>query len=379
MRVLLASSSSGSRGGGELFLLYLAQGLVALGHRVTLWAASHARMDELAGRFRGLGEVVRAPYVNTYDRPGRSLAAYLDRSTARRVAAQWRALAVDVVHVNKQNLEDGLELLAAGDSVGQAALCTIHLTQSATRLGARAAGFRDLVARRALRKSRMPLVAVVESRKLDLERFLGRERQVEVVRNGVPVQDLNPRREASRRDLSVRPDDLVVVGVGRLVGQKRPLKFLDALTRLRTAHPRLRGFWVGDGPLRSDWDRYVTDHDLASIASCVGWQEDVAPYLAAADLFVHVAEYEGLPLALLEAMAAGLPCVVTENLQRELGFLTNETSLRLDGREEWVATVGDPESRRRIGAAGRRTVESSFSSLEMARQYQALYARVQRG
>ncbi|HYR57886.1 MAG TPA: hypothetical protein VEO95_04630, partial [Chthoniobacteraceae bacterium] len=73
MKILLASTSSGSRGGGEICLLYLGRALRARGHAVTLWAARHPRMDELAERFAAFGEVVRADYTNTYDRRGRSL------------------------------------------------------------------------------------------------------------------------------------------------------------------------------------------------------------------------------------------------------------------------------------------------------------------
>ena len=65
MRILFASSSSGSRGGGEIHLLYLAEALAALGHEVLLWVSDHPRMDELASKCGAFGRVVRAPYVNT--------------------------------------------------------------------------------------------------------------------------------------------------------------------------------------------------------------------------------------------------------------------------------------------------------------------------
>src|SRR5678815_2084011 len=113
MKILLASTSSGSRGGGELALLYLGRALVARGHEVTLWASTHPRMDELTTQFAEFGSVRRSPYVNTYDRRGRSLSCYFDKATALRVGEEWKALAPDIVHLNKQNLEDGLDLLAA--------------------------------------------------------------------------------------------------------------------------------------------------------------------------------------------------------------------------------------------------------------------------
>src|SRR3954447_16031199 len=89
MRILLASSSSGSRGGGELYLVYLGRALVQRGHTVTLWASSHSRMDELANTFSSLGEVIRTPYKNTYDCRSRSLAAHFNYLAAKKIARVW--------------------------------------------------------------------------------------------------------------------------------------------------------------------------------------------------------------------------------------------------------------------------------------------------
>ena len=60
MKILLASSSSGSRGGGELYLVYLGRALAHRGHAVTLWASTNPRMDELANTFSGFGQVLRS-------------------------------------------------------------------------------------------------------------------------------------------------------------------------------------------------------------------------------------------------------------------------------------------------------------------------------
>src|SRR4051812_42093326 len=115
MKILLASSSSGSRGGGEIFLKYLGQGLAARGHELIFWCAQHPRMDELADGLASIGEVVRAPYRNFYDYKTRILATCLNNGTSRKLAAEWLHLRPDVVHVNKQNLEDGLDMLRAAN------------------------------------------------------------------------------------------------------------------------------------------------------------------------------------------------------------------------------------------------------------------------
>src|SRR5277367_1347424 len=95
IKILLVSSSSGSRGGGELYLLYLGRALAQRGHKVTLWASTHPRMDELSNSFSCFGDVSRSTYQNTYDHPGRSLATRFNFAKSSAIAQEWRALRPD--------------------------------------------------------------------------------------------------------------------------------------------------------------------------------------------------------------------------------------------------------------------------------------------
>src|ERR1044072_2704221 len=98
MKILLASSSSGSRGGGELYLLYLGRALAQRGHTVLLWASDHPRMDELANSFSGVAEVVRSLYRNPYDGGGRSISSYLNPRAAGHPAREWKKARPDILH-----------------------------------------------------------------------------------------------------------------------------------------------------------------------------------------------------------------------------------------------------------------------------------------
>lgn len=374
MKILLVSTGSGSRGGGELALLYLGRALALRGHRVTLWVAKHPRMDELAAAFAAFGEVVRAPYQNTYDRPGRSLASFLDGRTARRVAAQWRALAPDVIHINKQNLEDGLDLLAAARLAGLPCVGMIHITQSAKYLRASLAGPRDFVARRALRRFPGLLVTTPESRRRDLIAFIGETPRIRVIHNGVPIPAAGAQaRPAKRAELGIGDGELLVVAVGRMVAQKRPLVFLEIAERIHRELPRAKFLWVGDGPLGTEWDARVAARGLGQTIRRLPWQGDVPAFLAAADVFLHVAEFEGLAFAILEALAAGLPCAITANLLGEMPFLNAENSIAIGADDAWIAQLRDPAQLRALGAAARRLAEERFSYEKMAESYEALY------
>jgi len=364
MKILLISSSSGSRGGGELYLLYLGESLAARGHEVSLWASDHPMLDELAAQFQRIGPVLRAPYVNTYNRRGRSLSTCFNLAESKRLAASWSGF--DLLHLNKQNLEDGLDLLRALDLQPTPAVCTIHLTQSARALGAKSAWIRDFVARRALKKCRHPLIAIAEKRTLELAQFLGRSKCVHCIPNGVPLLSF-PFRQTN-------PESLHVVAVGRLMAQKRPLLFLELARRIHAQMPSVKFTWVGDGWLAEEFDQRVQALGLSEVVTRTGWQQNVLPWLESADLFLHTAEYEGLPLAILEAMSARLPCLLSPELLEELAFLkAGENCLVASDGSEWISQLRNTTLLKQIAANGRSLIETQFSHEKMAAACEALY------
>lgn len=376
MRILFASSSSGSRGGGEPFLVYLGEALARRGHEVLLWASSHPRMDEVAARFAPFGAVHRADYTNSYDRRGRSLSALLDRATPARAAREWQALNPDVIHLNKQNLEDGLDLLHATRLMARPGVCTIHITQSAAFLGAKGAWLRDWVSRRGLRGYGGRLVTVSGPRRIDLEKFLGGAAAITTIPNGVPIPPALPIAERNRRrtELGLSPEDLAILAVGRMTPQKRPFLFLELAAQILARVPEAKFFWIGDGALAAEWDARASASVFAARVRRLGWRQDVAPLLGSGDLLLHTAEYEGMPLAILEAMAAGLPCAVAEALHREMPFLDGSNSIRVPERNsEWIEVLRDRAELSRRGKAAHELAAAQFSTEVMAMAYEELY------
>ena len=376
MKILLASTSSGSRGGGELCLLYLGRALRERGHEMTLWMSDDPKMNELAAGFAEIGPVIRAEYTNTYDRSARSLASWADLLTAAKVARQWRDLAPDVIHLNKQCLEDGLDLLRAARCSGRPALAMIHITQTAAYLRAHHAGLRDCVSRLALRRFPGLIATTPESRRRDLAAFLGDSPRLRVVPNGVPIYEpaqLAAWRDATRCALGIKPGELLCVGVGRMVAQKRPLLFLETAAEIHRHIPEARFRWVGDGSLTADWDAWVAERKLGAVIRRLPWQNEVPRFLSAADVFMHTAEFEGLAFAILEALAAGLPCAITPNLLGDMPFLNVQNSVAIGDDGRWIDTLRDRAKLCEIGRAARRLAEKEFSFACMAAEYEALY------
>jgi glycosyltransferase involved in cell wall biosynthesis len=337
---------------------------------------AHPRMDELAAKCARFASVVRDEYLNTYDRHGRSLTTCFSYAASRRIARQWKALAPDIIHVNKQNLEDGLDLLRAASRTGIPSICTIHLTQTAGYLGARASRLRDFIARRSLARYNGVLVAVQEARRAALQELLGESAHTEAVLNGVPLVDLpdaRQLRDAKRKELGLTEQDFLVLGVGRLVEQKRPFLFLETARQLHQHLPSAKFVWVGDGDLSRQWKERIALENLNGFVDSAGWQPSTLPFMLAGDLLLHVAEYEGLPLAIIEAMAAGLPCAVSRHLASEISLFDEHSVLFVEEPRALAEKLRDSDALNRVRTQARRLVEDELSIGVMTAGYERLY------
>ena len=214
-----------------------------------------------------------------------------------------------------------------------------------------------------------------------LERRIGRREQFAVIPSGVNLPALRaqaPPREEARRRLGVAADCLLLVGVGRLV----PIKGFDVLVRALPAivkeAPAARLCLVGDGPDRPALEAEARALGVADRVLLAGAHEEVAPFLAAADLLVAPSRNEGLGKALVEAMALGLPVVATRVGGIPAVVADGQTGSLVppDDPPALARAVGallkDPELRRRAGEAGRRRAEQ-FSLAAMESRLLGLY------
>jgi glycosyltransferase involved in cell wall biosynthesis len=380
LRVALVSSSSGSRGGGELYLVGLAQGLAALGHDVQSVLSEHARMDDLARVLKPHSSVHRIRYQNTYDRRLRSLTNILSYGKVRQLSEQLSRLDADVIHVNKQNTEDGLDLLQAARDAHGRILTTIHVTRSMRQLRAQAGLARDWVSTRTLRCIRCPVIAIARSGVDDLCRIGIEPNRLHLVHNG--VSDATPAdRDEIRRRWGIGPADIVLGCVARLEPQKNPLFLPPLLSRL-PRHVRL--VWVGDGSQMEALRKRAAEHGVSDRVLLPGWQHAARSLLSAFDIFVLPSLYEGFPFAILEAMAAGLPSVVSDvdgvgeaMIDGQTGFLCrpNDTDQWL---EQLQTCIKDCDIRSRLGNAAAMRHREEFSLQAMAGKTAAIYRQIAR-
>jgi glycosyltransferase involved in cell wall biosynthesis len=219
------------------------------------------------------------------------------------------------------------------------------------------------------RSDRVISVSAADLRDLVRRRFVA-ERRGHVVPNAVDTERFRPRDAgAARQRLGLSTTDFVVGTVSRLVPQKSVADLVDAVGRV----PAARLVIVGDGPLRAELEQRAAQ--IAERVVFLGSRDDVPEILPAFDVFALSSRWEGQPIALLEAMAAGLAIVATDTEgSRELLKGTEAGILVGVGDAVEMAAAlsrleGDAASRRRMAQAGREVVR--------ARSYAASAERVE--
>ena len=145
---------------------------------------------------------------------------------------------------------------------------------------------------------------------------IGRADQYRVVPLGFDLSSFaavdDAARDRARAELNIPTGAKVISTVGRLTAIKQHRLFLDIVARVAAAQPATLALIAGDGELRADLELYAADRNIADRVKFLGWRRDLATIYAATDVFLLTSRNEGTPVALIEAMATGVPGVSTD-------------------------------------------------------------------
>jgi glycosyltransferase involved in cell wall biosynthesis len=228
-------------------------------------------------------------------------------------------------------------------------------------------------------------VAVSENLVDFLERAEGLPRhKTVVIRNGIDAAALVrvPSREEARRRFGLPENATVLGSVGRLAAQKGQIDLIEALPAIAARHPEVRLLIAGEGPERPALEERIRHLGLEERAALLGHVEEVPAFLRALDVFVLPSLWEGLPLALLEAMAMGLPVVASRAIGIAEAIDHGACGLLVAPRDREamaqavVSVLDDPGRAARLGAAARRRVLERHTLEAVAGRMDALYRRI---
>ena len=168
--------------------------------------------------------------------------------------------------------------------------------------------------------------------------------RLEIVRNGIDTDRFGYNEQTRlemRKQLGLKNDAFVVGHVGRFHPVKNHAFLLDIFFELHKQKPEATLLLVGDGETKPEIERNVQKMELTGAIRFLGIRNDVDKLLQAMDVFVFPSLYEGLPMVLVEAQAAGLPCIISDVIPLEVDINnTLITRLSLSQKaSQWATAV----------------------------------------
>ena len=356
--------------------------------RLPVGGAERLLVDVVRGLDRGRFESLvcciqeKGPLAEELERFGVAVFC-LDRMRSKRFDLQavrdlvrlLRRERIDVMHSHlyHANLYGRL----AARLAGVPAIATVHNTYTRVKLHRR-------LLNRLLTGERSRVIAVSEDVQRDLVKYDGiPQDRITVIHNGIDVSRVRSAlsREQARARLGVAGETIAVGCVARLEEQKGLRFLLEALALLNEA-PRFTLLLAGDGRLRAELERRAATLGVAAQTLFLGTRSDVADILRALDVYAMPSLWEGLSIAMLEAMAAGLPIVISDvsGVAQVIG--DDEYGVRVPARDAAAlarairALADDPARRAALGAAARERVLAKFSAQAMLVELARLYDEV---
>ena len=302
-------------------------------------------------------------------------------SQIARLARWFRAQRPDLVHLHGQ-FAGGWGRAAARLARVPCLLYTPHATEIRSR------HLRSLYAlsERALARFCDAIVYVSEAnRDAALAQGWVRPDQAVVIPNGVDATGLRRAAEMTgdpRPGLGLKAGTPLVLQAGRLHPQKGPDILLAAARQVISHKPEVVFLLAGDGPQRAALEHASAALRLGASVRILGWREDVPALMAASDVVVLASRWEGLPYALLEAMALARPCVATEVGGCPEAIEPGESGLLVPPEdpaalaEAILALLADRERAQALGQAAAKRVEERFSVHRSVAETVALYERL---
>ena len=245
------------------------------------------------------------------------------------------------------------------------------------------ASARDLMKFRHYAKLADEIVAVSDDLGRTLRNRLGINRPLRVIKNGIDGRRFRcPKRDEARRALGVLDDELLIGTAVVLSKQKGISDLLEAARLLRSRLPRAKFAVAGDGPLREKLEAEAVAKGVSDLVRFLGYRSDIPDLLAAFDIYVLPSLWEGLPLALVEALSLGKPIVCTD--------VGGNREVIVDGLHGFLVPPADPPAladrlfhvandeafRARAGSDGPLRFQTHFSLSAMARRHEELFVEL---
>ena len=208
------------------------------------------------------------------------------------------------------------------------------------------------------------------------------EKKAKLIYNGIDINNFkqdSSKRKICRLALGVNEDETVIGSVGRLMRVKNYGLLLKAVSKLHMNYKKVKILFVGDGPERNSLRLLAKELDILDKIIFLGNRADISDLLCAMDIFVLPSISEGVSIALLEALASGLPAIATsvggnkEIIQDNINGILVENNNPDDLCKAIERMLSDRDYRRTLGNNGISRVREVFLLDRMLWEYENLY------
>ncbi|NVN91798.1 MAG: glycosyltransferase family 4 protein [Desulfuromonadales bacterium] len=227
------------------------------------------------------------------------------------------------------------------------------------------------------------IVAVSEPIKMTLLSHGICSSKVKVINNGIVLDDYLPVEqgilERIRAELHIDDGELCLLNVARLNSQKAQCHIIDAAAQLKLKGEKLKFFIVGEGELMDKLKQQVCNNDLQQTVYLLGFRSDVKTLLQVADIFILPSLDEGMPIALLEAVASRTPVLATPvgNIPKLIQNNHSGVLVKRDDVMELVCGIqhmaASSELREKCAEQAWEAIRDVYSSKAMYKSYHAIY------
>ncbi len=209
------------------------------------------------------------------------------------------------------------------------------------------------------------------------------EHRIKVISNGIDFKRFESVNLSKIKEIDSVSDDIIkIVIIGRLHPAKGHLDLIKAITELKNTNHNFHVFFVGEGDLQQDIIKQCTENGINDYISLMGQRSDIPSILAKVDIFVMPSHWEGLPMALLEAMAmskaviasrvGGIPDVITDG---DNGLLIDKSD-HFGLNNALQKLLSNPKLRENLGNAAKKSVLENYSAKNVSKEYELLYQKI---
>lgn len=189
-----------------------------------------------------------------------------------------------------------------------------------------------------------------------------------VVYNGIDVerfrQTIDISNKRSELGLSAKYN---VLTVGRMIAQKNPFFIIDVFSELRNKRDDVNFVWVGTGSMENEVKKYIEEKKLSSCMQLLGERNDIPDIMKCCDAFLMPSVFEGLGIVLIEAQAAGMTCLVSNEIPELANCGTCKKMSLLSSPQEWSIVLEDIIEKR-ISLYVNKEKLNNFSIVNMVNQ-----------